>query len=46
MAARAPNKKKIQDSLELQLWKKGVNIECFQDLICDYMNLYDIKKSL
>jgi hypothetical protein len=46
MAARAPNKKKIQDSLELQLWKKGVNIECFQDLICDYMNLYDIKKAL
>lgn len=27
MAARAPNKKKIQDSLELQLWKKGVNID-------------------
>ncbi|MFQ8680818.1 MAG: P27 family phage terminase small subunit [Enterocloster sp.] len=46
MAARAPNKKKIQESLELQLWKKGAKIECFQDLICDYMNLYDIKKAL
>lgn len=46
MAARAPNKRKIQESLELQLCKKGVNIECFQDLICDYMNLYDIKKEL
>ncbi|MGN0484892.1 MAG: P27 family phage terminase small subunit [Lachnospiraceae bacterium] len=46
MAARAPNKKKIKESLELQLAKKGAKIECFEDLICDYMNLYDIKKAL
>ena len=40
-------KKKIQESLELQLWKKGAKIECFTGpLICDYMNLYDIKKAL
>lgn len=45
--ARAPNKKiKIQESLEYQLEKKGAKIECFQDLICDYMNLYDIKNAL
>lgn len=46
MAARAPNRRKIQESLEVQLWKKGAKIECFEDLICDYMNLYDIKKAL
>lgn len=46
MAARAPNKKKIKDSLESQLEKKGAKIECFEDLICDYMNLYEIKKEL
>lgn len=46
MAARAPNKRKIKESLEYQLEKKGAKIECFEDLICDYMELYDIKKSL
>ncbi|HBC98697.1 MAG TPA: hypothetical protein DC053_03830 [Lachnoclostridium sp.] len=46
MAARPPNRAKIKGSMEYQLWKKGVKIECFEDLICDYMNLYDIKKAL
>lgn len=45
--ARAPNKReKVKESLEDQLKKKGANISCFEDLICDYMNLYDIKNAL
>lgn len=46
MGARAPTRSKIKGSLELQLAKKGADIECFQDLLCDYMALYDIKKLL
>ncbi len=46
MGARAPTRSKIKESLELQLAKKGADIECFQDLLCDYMALYDIKKLL
>lgn len=46
MGARAPTRGKIKESLELQLAKKGADIECFQDLLCDYMALYDIKKLL
>lgn len=46
MGARAPAKSKIRESLEMQLQKKGADIECFRDLICDYMSLYDIKKAL
>lgn len=46
VAARAPTKSKIKESLEKQLQKKGANIECFRDLIHDYMSLYDIKKAL
>lgn len=46
MAKRAPSKGKIKESLREQLAKKGADIECFEDLICDYMALYDIKKEL
>ena len=46
MAARAPNKEKIKESLMEQLWKKGAKIEVFEDLICDYMSLYDVKQNL
>lgn len=46
MGARAPTRSKIKESLKLQLAKKGADIECFQDLLCDYMALYDIKKLL
>lgn len=46
MAARAPNRSKIKESLEEQLWRKGAKIEAFEDLICDYMSLYDIKREL
>ncbi|MDO4285241.1 MAG: hypothetical protein Q4C60_07865 [Eubacteriales bacterium] len=46
MGARAPARSKIQASLERQLWKQGANIECFQDLIYDYMKLYDVKNLL
>ena len=46
MGARAPTRSKIKESLELQLAKKGADIECFQDLLCDYMALYYIKKLL
>lgn len=30
----------------IQLQKKGAAIECFEDLVCDYMSLYDVKKQL
>ncbi|HIR00540.1 MAG TPA: hypothetical protein IAB23_12825 [Candidatus Scybalocola faecavium] len=43
---RAPSRASIKKSLEDQLWKKGASIECFEDMICDYMALYDIKKKL
>lgn len=46
MAARAPNKEKIKESLMEQLWKKGAKIEVFEDLIYDYMSLYDVKQNL
>lgn len=46
VANRAPSKAKIKESIENQLWKKGANIECFEDLIRDYMTLYDVKKAL
>lgn len=46
LRTREPTRAKIKDSLEQQLWKKGANIECFQDIIYDYMSLYDIKKKL
>lgn len=46
MAARAPNKGKIKESLMEQLWKKGAKIEVFEDLIYDYMSLYEVKQSL
>nr|DAD91398.1 MAG TPA: terminase small subunit [Siphoviridae sp. ctS3r5] len=46
MGARAPTKGKIKESLEQQLREKGADTECFRDMICDYMSLYDIKKQL
>lgn len=45
-AARAPTKSEIKDSLELQLKKKGADIACFNDLIRDYMDMYDVKTKL
>lgn len=46
MADRAPSKVKIKESLMQQLKKRGAKIECFEDLICDYISFYDIKKQL
>ena len=43
---RAPSKAKIKDSLIKQLEVKNANVAHFQDLICDYMALYDTKKEL
>ena len=45
-AARAPGKTKIKESLIKQLDAKNANVAHFQDLICDYMQLYDTKKML
>jgi hypothetical protein len=46
MPIRAPARSKIKESLEKQLQKSGADIECFQDLLEDYMSMYDIKKKL
>ena len=43
---RAPGKTKIKESLIKQLAVKNANVAYFQDLICDYMELYDTKKML
>lgn len=43
---RAPSKAKIKESLIKQLETKGANVPHFNDLICDYMVLYDTKKAL
>lgn len=44
--ARAPSKAKIKESLIKQLDTKGANVPHFNDMICDYMVLYDTKKLL
>ncbi len=44
--ARAPSKAKIKESLIKQLEVKGANVPHFNDMICDYMILYDTKKAL
>lgn len=46
MGTRAPSKTKIKESLIKQLEVKNANIPHFNDLICDYMVLYDTKKAL
>lgn len=46
MGKRAPSKSKIKESLENQLKVKGANAAHFEDLICDYMALYDVKTLL
>lgn len=43
---RAPSKAKIKDSLIRQLEVKGANVPHFYDMVCDYMELYDVKKAL
>lgn len=43
---KAPSKTKIKESLIKQLEVKSANIAHFNDLICDYMTLYDTKKML
>ena len=43
---RAPSKTKIKDSLIKQLEAKNANVAHFQDLIYDYLQLYDTKKML
>lgn len=42
----AENKKDILESLRSQLRKKNADISVFNDLINDYMTMYDIKKKL
>ena len=41
---RAPSKPKIKESLIKQLEAKNANVAHFQDLIYDYLQLYDTKK--
>ncbi len=43
---RAPTKAKIKESLIKQIEVKNANVAHFNDLICDYMVLYDTKKML
>lgn len=43
---RAPSRGKIKESLIKQLETKGANVAHFNDIICDYMVLYDTKKAL
>ena len=43
---RAPSKTKIKESLIKQLEAKKANVAHFQDLIYDYLQLYDTKKML
>lgn len=43
---RAPNKAKIKESLIRQLETKNAKVAHFEDLICDYLFLYDTKKKL
>lgn len=43
---RAPTKAKVRESLLEQLRRKGAQIECFEDLIFDYLSLYDAKNEL
>lgn len=43
---RAPNKGKIKKSLIAQLQAKRAFVPHFYDKICDYMELYEIKKAL
>lgn len=43
---RAPSKAKIKESLIKQIEVKNANVAHFNDLICDYMVLYDTKKML
>lgn len=43
---RAPSKTKIKESLIKQLEAKNANVAHFQDLIYDYLQLYDTKKML
>ena len=45
-AIRAPSKAKIKESLIKQLEVKNANVAHFNDLICDYLVLYDTKKAL
>ncbi len=42
----AEKKSDILESLKSQLKKKNADISVFNDLIADYMSLYDIKKKL
>lgn len=43
---KAPSKAKIKESLIRQLEVKGAFVPHFYDMICDYMELYDVKKEL
>ena len=45
-APRAPSKAKIKESLIKQLEAKRANVPHFYDQICDYLELYDVKKML
>lgn len=45
-AVKAPTEKKIKESLIKQLEVKNANVAHFQDLIFDYLVLYNTKKML
>lgn len=45
-ATKKPTKKEIKESLIKQLETKGANVAHFRDLVFDYLELYEVKKSL
>lgn len=47
MAAKKENKRdRVLGSLMEQLALKGASVDCFEDLILDYMSLWDTKNAL
>ena len=46
MLSRTSKYKKIRESLVMQLQSRGADVECFIDLIEDYMSFWEIEKKL
>lgn len=45
-ALKKPTRGEVQESLMQQLAQKGAAFSCYEDLIFDYMTLWDTKKKL
>lgn len=40
------SKRAVLESLKMQLQQKGADIDCFADVLADYMSFWDIKNKL